>query len=115
MRPNISPLSTVNDNSDSAGTAPYRFVTRLNSMTAMGSGPRNLRFDGHPRLQHALTVVGGDFDAIDQLRPLLSGLDVSRRELRLRRDEGDRAVEPLARVGHQGERLPQAQLRHDRL
>ena len=55
-----------------------------------------------------------DLDAVDQLRPLLGRLHVARRELRLRRDEGDRArASGLPASVTQRGRLPELQARHD--
>ena len=71
--------------------SPYRFVTRSKAMAASidVSLLRQLRLDRHPRLQHAVAIVGAHLDAIHELRALGGGLHVARRELRLRRDERD--------------------------
>src|SRR5918995_119519 len=88
ISPNISPRFTVNDTSASAATAPKRFMTLVNSMADI---ERNLRFDGHPLLEHAVFVVHADADAVHQLGPLFRRLHVPWRELGLRRDVADGA------------------------
>src|SRR5215471_4718537 len=77
MRPNISPRWTESDTPLTAVIAPYRFMTP--SSTMMSSGKGELRFDGHPGLERAAPVVRSHLDAVDELRPLVGGLDVARR------------------------------------
>ena len=80
---------------------PYRLGRRDRSRGCAASevarALAQFGFDRHARFQHAVAVVDGDLDPIDELRPLVSGLHVPRCELGLRRDEGDRPVEPLPR------------------
>ena len=74
-----------------------------------------LRLDRHARLENAGLVVGRDLDAVHEFRALVGGLHVARRELGLRRDEGDRAGQPLAGIGHERRGLADLQLRHQPL
>ena len=85
-------------------------------MAGLATVDRQLGLDRHARLQHAVAVVGRDLDAVHELRALLRGLHVARRELRLRRDERDRPVEAAAAgVGDERRRLAEPQPRHERL
>src|SRR5512135_2815284 len=57
---------------------------------------RQLRFDGHALLEDSLAVVHGHLDPVHELRSLLRGLDVAWRELGLRGDERDGALDARA-------------------
>src|SRR5207302_11226897 len=75
---------------------------------------RDLRFDGHAGLEHALPVVERDFETIDQLRAILGRLHVARREFRFRRDVTDGAGRARsAGVGEDSCRLAQAYARRE--
>src|SRR3982074_47391 len=78
ISPNISPATIDSDSSRTAATLPYDLLTR--SSTAASAAKHDLRFDRHAALQHAFAVVDRDFDAVDQLRSIVSGLHVARGE-----------------------------------
>src|SRR5512139_554049 len=102
MRPNISPRRTSNDKPLTASTAPNRLITRstvmATSFIGLSSLParlqRHLGLDRHPLLEDAAAVVNRHLDAVHELRPLLAGLHVARRELGLRGHEGHLSLDP---------------------
>src|SRR5215212_8669334 len=96
ISPNISPLPIVSDSSRTAATAPYDLLTRSSVAAAVSAAKDDLRFDGHAAFQDAFAVIDGNLDSVDQLRPVVCGLDISRRELGFIGDLTDRPRDPVA-------------------
>src|SRR5574338_1362666 len=110
-RPKISPTATVKFTSSTARTAPNERVRWTSLMASTGRicsiRKNDLGIGRHPGFELHVRIVDGDLDAIDQLDPLLLGLDALRRELSLGGDEGHAAFVVLVRkrVSRHGGRL----------
>ena len=124
MTPNISPRPTSKLSPSTALGRAERLadVDELDRALGPGHGRPPCRpalasstSTGMPGLRMPLPVVDRHLHAVHELRALGRRLDVARRELRPRRDEGDASGQTIAGVGDDRRRLIDPQARHERL
>ena len=95
IRPNISPRRRRRSGRPARWSRRSASRPPVNRTASALTGSTIVRVHRHALLQDAGAVVHGDLDAVDQLRSLVGGLHVARRELGARRDEGHRARQRL--------------------
>src|SRR5437764_2436611 len=105
INPNISPRSTDNVSSLTAAVVPNFLVTRSSAMGLLVA-KWDLGLHGHSSFEDTGAVVDRHLHSINQLRALVGGLDIARREFCFRRDEAHGSRNSgAAGVGEQRGRL----------
>src|SRR5262245_48316475 len=87
----------------------------LSATSALLGDEWDFSLDGHADLQRARPIVDGDLEPVHELRPILGGLYIARRELGFRGDEADGPWEARAAGIREHRRLlAEPQARHIR-
>src|SRR5579871_6946819 len=102
-RPKTSPVAAVKPRRSTASVPAKRLVRPPAATAGSAMGPRGLERDRRVGRHAGLELVPGvldvDADAVDERHPLRVRLHALRRELGLRRDEGDATRIAPVRVG----------------